>query len=165
VQSSVLPYQHGKKEYIRIQASSSRTRWAVSQNENLPRILQDANILPTTKELFARKSQMGADLPDWVQAVMLDKIRGTSRAKMEKEHSVRQDRHEEYTYDWAAVAAELQSQASSQTTRLPAHQCQTPSDWVVVAAELQSQPSSQATQRPTHRIQTPSRWRIGTPVG
>jgi len=84
---------------------------------------------------------------------------------MEKEHGVRQDHREGYTDDWAAVAAELQSQASSQTTRRPAHQSQTPSDWVVVAAKLQSQPSSQATQRPAHQILTPSRRRIGTPVG
>jgi len=78
---------------------------------------------------------------------------------------VRQDRREGYTDDRAAVAAELQSPASSQTTRRPAHQSQTPGDWVVVATELQSQPSSQATQRPAHRIQTPSSWRIATPVG
>jgi len=78
---------------------------------------------------------------------------------------VQQDRREGYTEDWAAVAPELQSLASSQTTRRPAHQSQTPGDWDVVAAELQSQPSSQATQGPAHRIQTPSSQRIGTPVG
>jgi len=78
---------------------------------------------------------------------------------------VRQDRRERYTDDWAAVAAELQSQASSQTTQRPAQQSQTPGDWVVVAAQLQSQPSSQATQPPAHQIQTPSSRRIGTPVG
>ena len=122
-------------------------------------------MIRTTKALFARQTQTWADCPDWVQAIILDKIRGTIRAKMEKEHGVRQDRREGYTDDWAAVAAELQSQASSQTTRRPAHQSQTPGDWVVVAAELQSQPSSQATQRPAHQIQTPSSRRIGTPVG
>jgi len=78
---------------------------------------------------------------------------------------VRKDHREGYTDDWAAVAAELQRQASSQTTRRPAHQSQTRGDWVVVAAELQSQSSSEATQRPAHGIQTPSRQRIGTPVG
>jgi len=122
-------------------------------------------MIRTTKDLFARQTQMWADCPDWVQAIILDKIGGTIRAKMEKKHSVRQDRREGYTDDWAAVAAELQSQASSQTTRRPVHQRQTPGDWVVVAAELQSQPSSQATQRPAHRIQTLSSRRIGTPVG
>ena len=84
---------------------------------------------------------------------------------MEKEHRVLQDRREGSTDDWAAVAPELHSQASSQTTRRPAHQSQTPGDWVVVAAELQSQPSSQGTERPAHRIQTPSSRRIGTAVG
>jgi len=78
---------------------------------------------------------------------------------------VRQDRREGYTDDWTAVAAELESQASSKTTRRPAQQSQTPGDWVVVATELQSQPSSQATQRPAHRIHISSSWRIGTPVG
>jgi len=121
-------------------------------------------MIRTTKDLFARQTQMWADCPDWVQAIILDKIRGTIRAKMEKEHGVRQERREGYTDDWAAVAAELQSQASSHTTRRPAHQSQTPGDWVVVAAELQSQRSSQATQRQAHRIQTPSSRRIGTPV-
>jgi len=84
---------------------------------------------------------------------------------MKKEHGVRQDRRDGYTDDGAAVAAELQSQASSQTTRRPAHQSQTPGDWVVIAAELQSPPCSQATQRLAHRIQTRSSRGIGTSVG
>jgi len=122
-------------------------------------------MISTTKDLCAGQTQPWADCPDWVQARILDKIRGTIQAKMEKEHGVRQDRDEGYTDDLEAAAAELQSQASSQTTRRPAHQSQTPGDWVVVATELQSQPSSQATQRPAHRIQTPSSRRIGIPVG
>jgi len=122
-------------------------------------------MIRTTKDPFARQTQPWADCPDWVQVIILDKIGGTIRAMMEKEHGVRQDCREGYTDDWAAVAAELRSQASSQTTRRPAHQSQTPGDWVVVATELQSQPSSQATQRPAQRIQSPSTRRIGTPVG
>ena len=74
-------------------------------------------MIPTTKDLFARQTETWADCPDWVQAIILDKIRGTIRAKMEKDHGVRQDRCEGYTDDWAAVAADLQSQASSRTTR------------------------------------------------
>jgi len=122
-------------------------------------------MIRTSKALLARQTQTWADCLDWVEAIILDKIRGTIRAKMEKKLGVRQDDREEYTDDWAAVAAELQSQASSQTTRRPAHQSETPRDWVLVAAELQSQPSSQATERPAHRIQTPSSRHIGTPVG
>jgi len=122
-------------------------------------------MMRTTKDRFARQTPTWADCPDWVQAIILEKIRGIIRAKMEKEHTLRQGRREGYTDDWAVVAAELQSQASSQTTRRLAHQSQTPRDWVVVAAELQSQPSSQATQRPAYRIQTLSSWRIRTPVG
>ena len=95
-------------------------------------------MIRTTKDLFARQTQKWADCPNWVQAIILNKIHGTIQEKMEKEHGVRQDRREEYTDDWAAVAAGLRSQASSQTTRRPAHQSQTPGDWVVVAAELQS---------------------------
>jgi len=122
-------------------------------------------MIRTTKDLFARQTQTWADCHDWVEAIILEQICGTIRAKMEKEHGGRQDRREGYTYDWAAVAAELQRGASCQTTRWPAHQSQTHGDWLVVSAELQSEPSSQATQRPAHRIQTPSSRRIGTPVG
>ena len=83
-------------------------------------------MIRTTKALFARHAQTWADCPDWVQAIILDKISGTIRTKMEQEQSVRQDRCEGYTDDWAVVAAELQSQASSWTTQQPAHQRQTP---------------------------------------
>jgi len=122
-------------------------------------------MLRTTENLFARQTPTWAACPDCVQAIIVDKILETIRAKMGKEHCVRQDDREGYTDHWAAVATELHSQASSQTTRRPAHQSQTPGYWVVVAAELQSQPSSQATQRPAHGIQTPSSRRIRTPVG
>ena len=84
---------------------------------------------------------------------------------MEKKHSVRQDRREGYTDDWAAVAAELQSQVSSPATRWPTHRIQNPDDWATGAAEQQSLASSLATQRPAHRIQTPSSRRIGTSPG
>ena len=117
------------------------------------------------KALFAQQTQTWDDCPDWGQAIILDKIPGIIRAMMEKEQGVRQACCEGYTEDWAAVAAELQSQASSQTTRRPAQQSQTPGDFVMVAAELRSQPSSQAPQWPAHRVQTPSYRHIGTPVG
>ena len=84
---------------------------------------------------------------------------------MEKEYGVRQDRREAYTDDWAVVAAELQSQASSQATRRPTRRIQNPDDWATGATEQQSLASSQATQWPAHRIQTPSSRRIGTPPG
>jgi len=122
-------------------------------------------MIRTTKDLFIWQTQTWADSPEWLQVIILDKICGTIRAKMEKGHGVRQDHWEGYTDDWAAVAADLQGQASSQTRRRPVLQSQTPSHWVVLAAELQSQPSSQATQRPANRIQTPSSRRIGKPVG
>ena len=79
---------------------------------------------------------MWTDCPDWIQAIIQENIRGSIRAKMEKEHGVRQDRREGYSDDWATGAT-----------------------------EQQSQPSSQATQRLAHQIETPSSRRIGTPVG
>ena len=88
----------------------------------------DANMIRTTKDLCARQTQTWADCADFVQAVILDNIRGTIWAKMEKEDVVRQECCKEYTDDWEAVAAELQSQASSQATRRPAHQIQTSDD-------------------------------------
>jgi len=51
---------------------------------------------------------MWASCPDSVQTLILDKIRGTIRGKMEREHGVRQDHREGFTDDWAAVAAELE---------------------------------------------------------
>ena len=74
---------------------------------------------------------------------------------------MRQERSEGYTDDWEAVAAELQSQASSQTTGRPAHRIQTSNDWAVGV----SQTSTQATGQPAHRIQNPSSQRIETAVG
>ena len=76
-----------------------------------------------------------------------------------------QDRGERYTDDWAAVAAELQSQASSQAKRRSTHRIRNPDDWAMGATEQQTLASSQATQRPAHQIQTPSSGRIGTTAG
>ena len=78
---------------------------------------------------------------------------------------MRQGRREGYTNDWAALAAELQSEASSQATRQPTHRIQNSDDWSTGAAEQQSLASSQATQWSAHQIQTPSRRGIGTPPG
>ena len=121
----------------------------------------DANMIRTTKDLFSRQTQTWADCPDFVHAVILDNICGTIRAKKEKKHSVRQERCERYTDDSEAGAAVLQSQASSQATRRPAHQIQTSDNWVAGA----SQASTQAMGLPADQIQNPSRRRIGTPVG
>ena len=73
-------------------------------------------MIRNTKDLFARQTQTWADCPDWIQAIILDNIRGTIRAKMEQEHRVRQERREGYTDHWEVVAAELESWASSQAT-------------------------------------------------
>lgn len=84
----------------------------------------------SSEDLFGRQRQTWASCPDWVQTVILKNIRQTIKAKMEKEHGVREDRCEGFTDDWAAVAAEVQSQMSSRappraTPRIPS---QTPSN-------------------------------------
>ena len=76
----------------------------------------DANMIRTTKDHFAGQTRTWANCPDFLQAVILDNICRTIRAKMEKEHSVRQEYREGYTDNWEVVAALLPSQASSQGT-------------------------------------------------
>jgi len=56
---------------------------------------------------------MWASCPDIVQTMKLDKIRLTIRAKIEREHGIRQDGHEGFTDDWVTVATELESQSST----------------------------------------------------
>ena len=75
---------------------------------------QDANLIMNVEDLFARQHQTWATCPDWVQTIITKNIRETIKAKMEKEHGIREDRREGFTDDWEAVAAEVQSQMSSQ---------------------------------------------------
>jgi len=58
--------------------------------------------------------------------MILDKIRLTIRAKMDREHSIRQDRRQDFTDDWATVAAELESQSSTNLRRWTTPQSPTP---------------------------------------
>jgi len=62
-------------------------------------------MIRTIKALCARQTRTWADCPDWAPAIILGKIRGTIRAKIDKEYGVRQDRREGYTDGWAAGAA------------------------------------------------------------
>jgi len=62
---------------------------------------------------FGRQRQTWASCPDWVQTMILKNIRETIKAKMQQEHNVREDQGEGFTDDWAAVAAEVESQISS----------------------------------------------------
>ena len=62
-------------------------------------------MIRTTKDIFAQQTQTWADCPDFVEAVILNNIRGIIRTRMEKEHGVRQERREGYTDDGEAVAA------------------------------------------------------------
>ena len=108
----------------------------------------------SSEDLFRRQRQMLAFCPHWVQTIILKNIRETIKAKIQKEHRIREDRCEGFTDDWAAVAAEVQSQPSS----LPPP-CGTP--------RIQSQLSSRPPPRGTPRIhsQTSSNLRIGTLAG
>jgi len=78
---------------------------------------QDANLMMSSEDLFARQRQTWATCPDWGQTMILKNIRQTIKAKMEKEHRIQEDRRERFTDDWEAVAAEVQSQMS----RRPPH--------------------------------------------
>jgi len=78
---------------------------------------QDANLLMSSEDLFARQRQTWATCPDWVLTMILKNIRETIKAKMEKEHGIQEDRREGFTDDWEAVAAEVQSEMS----RRPPH--------------------------------------------
>ena len=61
--------------------------------------------------------------------MILKNIRKTIKGNMEQEQGVREDWHEGFTDDWAAVAAEVRSQISSSapTWVTPQIQSQTPS--------------------------------------
>ena len=75
----------------------------------------------SSEDLFGRQRQTWASCPDWVQTIILKNIRDTIKAKIQKEHRIREDRCEGFTDDWAAVAAEVQSQPSSLPRRVGLH--------------------------------------------
>ena len=78
---------------------------------------QDANLMMSSEDLYARQRQTWATCPDWVQTMMRKNIRQTIKAKKVKEHAIQEDRREGFTDDWEAVAGEVQSQMS----RRPPH--------------------------------------------
>jgi len=71
----------------------------------------------SSEDLFARQRQTWATCPHCVQGIILKNIRGTIKAKMEKEHGIQEDRREGFTDHWEAGAAEVKSQMS----RRPLH--------------------------------------------
>ena len=90
----------------------------------------DANMILSSEDLFCRQRQTWASCPGWVKTMILKNIRETIKAQMQQEHRVQEDRCEGFTDDWAAVAAEVQSQISSRapTCTTPRIQSQTPSN-------------------------------------
>jgi len=67
----------------------------------------------SSEDLFGRQRQTWASWPDWVQTIILKNIHETIKAKIQKEHRIREDRCEGFTDDRAAVAAGVQSRPSS----------------------------------------------------
>jgi len=82
----------------------------------------------SSEDPFGRQRQTWPSCPDWVQTMILKNIGETIKAKMQQEHRVREDHREVFTDDWAAVAAEVQSQISSRapTCATPRIESQTP---------------------------------------
>jgi len=97
----------------------------------------DANMRLSSEDLLGRQRQTWASCPDWVQTMILKNIRETIKAKMQQEHRVREDRREGFTDDWAAVAAEVQSQISGRapTCATPRIQSQTSGNLGIGALE------------------------------
>ena len=87
----------------------------------------------SSEDLFGCQRQTWASCPDWVQTIILKNIRETIKAKIQKEHRIREDRCERFTDHWAAVAAEVQSQPSSRPPRVGLHgfTVKLPSTWVL----------------------------------
>jgi len=141
----------------------------------------DANMILSSEDLFCRQRQTWASCPGWVKTMILKNIRETIKAQMQQEHRVQEDRCEGFTDDWAAVAAEVQSQISSRapTCTTPRIQSQTPSNLGIGALAAppgnqfdsqetvtsfdDSQTARLASTRSTPRIQsqTPSNLGIG----
>jgi len=71
-----------------------------------------------SEDLFGHQCQTWASCPDWVQTIILKNIRETIKAKIQKEHRIRDDRCEGFTDDWAAGAAGVQSPPSSLPRRV-----------------------------------------------
>jgi len=115
---------------------------------------QDANLMMSPEDLFARQRQTWAPCADRVQTLIVKNIRETMKAKMENDHGIQEDCSKGFTDDWEAVAAEVQSQMSRQpppraTSRIP------------------TRPTPGIQTRPTSQIesQTPSNLRIGALAG
>jgi len=109
----------------------------------------DANTTLSSEDHFGLPRQTWASCPDWVRTMILKNIRETIKAKIKKEHRVQEDRCEGFTNDWAAVAAEVESQMSSQVPAraTPRIQSQTPSnaDIGALAGALGNRINSQET--------------------
>ena len=75
---------------------------------------QDANLMMSPEDLFARQRQTWAPCADRVQTLIVKNIRETMKAKMENDHGIQEDCRKGFTDDWEAVAAEVQSQMSRQ---------------------------------------------------
>ena len=122
---------------------------SLTPNPVSPCSASDANMTLSSEDLFGGQLQTWASCPDWVQTMILKNIRETIKAKMQQAHRVQEDRREGFTDDWAAVAAEVQSQISSRapTRATPRIQSQTPGNLGIRA--LAAPPSNQFNSQET----------------
>ena len=74
---------------------------------------QDTNMTLSSEDVFGCQRQTWVSCTDWVQTIILKNICETIKAKIQKEHRMGEDCCEGFTDNWAAVAAEVQSQPSS----------------------------------------------------
>jgi len=101
---------------------------SLTPNPVSSRSSSDANMTLSSEDLFGCQRQTWDSCPDWVQTMILKNIRETIKAKIQQEHRVREDRRKGFTDNWAAVAAEVQSQISCRapTRATPRIQSQAP---------------------------------------
>jgi hypothetical protein len=82
-------------------------------------VTNSANNSPNTQDLFTRQKQTWASIPPHIQETFLRNIRDTIKARVEQAHGVQEERVHAYDDDWEAVAAELESRVSNQTSAQP----------------------------------------------
>jgi hypothetical protein len=82
-------------------------------------VTDSANNSPNTQDLFTRQKQTWASIPPRIQETFLRNIRDKIKARVEQAHGVQEERVHAYDDDWEAVAAELESRVSNQTSAQP----------------------------------------------
>ena len=124
---------------------------SMTPNPVSSRSCSDANMRLSSEDLLGHQRQTWASCPHWVQTMILKNIHETIKAKMQQAHSVREDRREGFTDDWAAVAAEVQSQISSRAPTLATPQIQSHTPGNLGIRALAAPPGNQFDSQETVR--------------